>query len=248
MLSTRRAAAPPTAEQQEDKPTVDEVLAAEPSSPRTAPRSSADLAPQHLDWRSAPAPKARRERRPRPWRRGLIGTALVVTAAAVAVIAITSSTNGRDSHQATFAAATSRPRVALIAAAKTVIGVLGSVEHQTRTTPARQRNIARRADPRRRPHHNARQRHSRPARPHTSSPAPQAPAALPATSSTGGGARSPRGRAAPRTQQRRRQAARSRRRLRRPQARVSPQGRQDQRRSSDPDTAAAEKPTEGRSQ
>ena len=185
MLSTRRAAAPPTVDQHEDKPTADQVLAAEPSSPRTAPRSSADLAPQRLDWRSAPAPKTRRDRRPRPWALGLIGAALVVTAAAAAVIAITSSPNGRDSHRASFAAATSIPRVALIAGGKTVIGVLGSVEHQTRTTPARQRNIARRADPRRRPHH-AQQRHSRPAHPHTSSPAPHAPAALPATSSTSG--------------------------------------------------------------
>jgi hypothetical protein len=169
MLTTRRAVAPPTVEPREDKPTVDEVLAAEPSSPRTGPRGSADLTPQHLDWRSAPAPNARRERRPRPWPRVLIGTAVVLTAAAVAVIAITSHTNDRavSSREASFAAATSRPRVALIAAAKTVTAVLGTVEHQARITPARQRIYPRHAHPRRRAHHQQ----SQPARPHTSSQA-----------------------------------------------------------------------------
>jgi hypothetical protein len=196
MLATR-AVAPPKVEAQEDKPTADAVLAAEPSSPQPDPRGSAELAPQRLGWRSGPAPKASRERRPRPWGRGLIGTALVLTAAAVPVIAITSSTNGRAvGSQARTA--TSRPGVALIAAAKTMIGVLGTVERRARTTPTRRRIIARRALRRRRPDHNA--RHSRPVRPQASSPAPQAPAASPApqapatsqatNSSAGGGSAS----------------------------------------------------------
>jgi hypothetical protein len=179
MLTTRRAVAPPTVEPQLDKPTADEVLAAEPGG-RADPLGSADAAPDHLEWRSPPAPKARRERAPRPSRRGLTGIALVLSAAVVSIIAITSHTNGRavSSHQASFATATSRPRVALIAAAKTVLGVLGTVEHQARTAPARQRIMARRALPRRRPDHNV--RHSRPAGPQGSSLAAQAPAISPA--------------------------------------------------------------------
>ena len=134
MLSARRGVAPPTAARREDTPTVDEVLVGDASGPRTKSRGSADLARQRLDWRSAPAPRTRRDRRPRLWALGLIGAGLVVTAAAAAVIAITSSPNGRDSHRASFAAATSIPRVALIAGRKTVVGVLGSVEHQTHNT------------------------------------------------------------------------------------------------------------------
>jgi hypothetical protein len=183
-LTTWRAVAPPTVEPQEDGPTAGEILAAEPSSPRTDPCGPAQLAPQRLDWRSAATPKARRAR---PSRRGLIGTALALTAAAIAVIAITSHTNGRavTRDQASFARAVSG--VGVIAAAKTVLGVLGSVEHQARTTPARQRINSRRAHPRRRLQHNTSHRHSRPARLHTSSPAPQAPADSQASSSAGGG-------------------------------------------------------------
>ena len=91
MLTTRRVVAPPTVESREDRPTADEVLAAEPSSP-TNRSARPPIRPQLLDWRSAPAPKARRDRRPRPSRRALVGAALVLTAAAVAVIAITSHT------------------------------------------------------------------------------------------------------------------------------------------------------------
>ena len=185
MLTTRRVVAPPTVESREDRPSADEVLAAEPSSPRTAPRGAAQL----LDWRSAPAPKARRARRPRPSRRALVGAALALTTAAVAVIAITSHTNGPGvtPDQASFATAMLGPGVGVVAAARTVLGALGEVEHQAWTTPARHRINARRAHPRSRLHHDTRHRHSRPAAPHTSSPAPQAPAASHVSSSAGGG-------------------------------------------------------------
>ena len=66
MLTTRRAVAHGTAEAGEDEQTADEVLTAELSSRRADPRGSGDLAPQRLDWRSAPAPKPRRERRDSP--------------------------------------------------------------------------------------------------------------------------------------------------------------------------------------
>jgi hypothetical protein len=189
MLTTRRAIAPPSVEPQEDKPTADEVLAAEPRG-QADPRGSADAAPHRLEWRSSSAPKARRERALRPARRWLTGIALVLTAAAVSVIAIRSHTDGRaaHSHQASFATATSRPHLAVIAAAKTVLGVLGTVEHQARTTAARERIVARRARARTRDRGKTRHVHSHPARPRTASQAaPQAPAALPATSSAGGG-------------------------------------------------------------
>jgi len=188
MLTTRGAVAPPTVEPPGDKPTPD-GLAVEPGAQRTVPLGSADAAPHRLEWRSSPAPKARREHPPRPARRWLTGIALVLTVAAVAVIAITSHSSTRAVYAplGSFATATSRPRVALIATAETVLGVLGTVEHQARTMPARQRIIARVARPHGRPHDTARPQHSQPVRPHSSSPAPQAPAAAPATSSAGGG-------------------------------------------------------------
>ena len=183
-----RAVAPPAVEAREDKPTADEILVAEPSRPPTGPRGCAEFASERLDWRSEPAPRARGERRRRPWRRGLIGTAFVLAAAAVGVIAITSHTNGRavNSRQASFAGAASRSRAALIAA-RTVIGVLGTVEHHGRMTAARRRIVARPAYSRRRPNTNAHQRHSGPAGPYASSPAPKALAASQADSSAGGG-------------------------------------------------------------
>ena len=180
MLSTRTAVAQRTAEPREDDQTADEVHTAELSSRRTDPCRPADLAPQCLDWRSAPAPKPSRERRTHPSPRMLVGAALVVTAAAVSigVTAIASQTNRRaaSSHSARFVAATSAPSIGFSAAAKTVKTVLGAVEQQARTVPARDRVNPRRAHPRRRTRHVARHRHSRPRQPHTpSQAAPQIP-------------------------------------------------------------------------
>ena len=176
MLTTRRAVAHGTAEVGEDKQTADEVLAAELSSRRADPRGSGDLAPQRLGWRSAPAPKPRRERRTRPSPRMLTGAALVVTAAAMGVTVIASRTNDRSvsSHSARFAAASSAPGAASSAAAKTVRTVLGTVEQQARTAPARDHGNPLRAHSRRRTRHLARHRHSQtPEPPAASQAAPQ---------------------------------------------------------------------------
>ena len=204
MLTTRRAVAPPTAEPQEDERTADEVLTAELSSRRTDPRGSADLAPQRLDWRSAPAPIPGRERRPRPWTRMLAGAALVMIAApvwiGVAAIASHRPHHAVSSHSATFAAASSEPGAAFPAAAKTVRSVLGTIEQQVRTAPAPHRVNPRRAHPRRRTRHVAPRGHSRPPQPHTSSQtAPQfstgtgsqtAPTPSASTAQSGGGSSS----------------------------------------------------------
>ena len=164
----------------EDDQTADEVHTAELSSRRTDPRGSSDLAPQRLDWRSAPAPKPVRERRTHPSPRMLAGAALVVTAAAVwiGVIAIASHKNDRpvSSHSASFVAATSAPSIGFLAAAKTVRTVLGAIEQQARKAPARDRVNRRRAHPRRRTRHVAPPRHSRPSQSHSpSQAAPQIP-------------------------------------------------------------------------
>ena len=199
MRTTRRAVPHRPAKLREDDQTADEVHTAELSSRRTDPRGSSDLAPQRLDWRSAPAPKPVRERRTHPSPRMLAGAALVVTAAAVwiGVIAIASHKNDRpvSSHSASFVAATSAPSIGFLAAAKTVRTVLGAIEQQARKAPARDRVNRRRAHPRRRTRHVAPPRHSRPSQSHSpSQAAPQIPtgtssqtATAPSASTAGSG-------------------------------------------------------------
>ncbi len=123
---------------EEDEPAADEIRAAPPRGPRIDLRGDAEPAPPRAKRRGTMR-TCGRERNHLRLRRTVIVGAVLLSLSAVSVIGIASQTNSTATkpHRASLVAATSRPDAGVGTTTKSVIGALGVLEHQVRTSRAR---------------------------------------------------------------------------------------------------------------
>ncbi len=189
----RRAVLTPTSQidpsalaRHEDEPAVDEVPSAVPTGPLLGLRGDAGPAPQPATRRATLGAFTREHSHHFRLSRAVLVSAVVLGLAAVSVIGIASQTNSTiaKSRRASLNGVNSSPVAGVGTAAKRVIGALGVLEHQVRTSRARHRAVQahqRAREKSRAPTHHVRGRRSVGRR--ESSPPVTAPASAPRTSS-----------------------------------------------------------------
>ena len=179
---------------EEDEPAADEIRAAPPSGPRIGLRGDAEPAPPRAKRRGTMRTYARERSHHLRLGRTVIVSAVVLSLAAVSVIGIASQTNSTATkpHRASLVAATSRPDAGVGTTTKSVIGALGVLEHQVRTSRARHRAVQAHRRPREKSRARRRRVSKQPSvsRPESSPPV-TAPTTAPRTSSYNSSSSSP---------------------------------------------------------
>jgi hypothetical protein len=179
---------------EEDEPAADEIRAAPPSGPRIGLRGDAEPAPPRAKRRDTMRTYTRERSHHLRLGRTVIVSAVVLSLAAVSVIGIASQTNSTATkpHQASLVAGTSRPDADVGTTTKSVIGALGVLEHQVRTSRARHRAVQARRRPREKSRARRRRVSKQPSvsRPESSPPV-TAPTTAPRTSSYSSSSSSP---------------------------------------------------------
>ena len=179
---------------EEDKPAADEIRAAPPSGPRIGLRGDAEPAPPRAKRWGTMRTYARERSHHLRLGRTVIVSVVVLSLAAVSVIGIASQTNSTATkpHQASLVAATSRPDAGVGTTTKSLIGALGVLEHQVRTSRARHRAVQAHRRPREKSRARRRRVSKQPSvsRPESSPPV-TAPTTAPRTSSYSSSSSSP---------------------------------------------------------
>jgi hypothetical protein len=179
---------------EEDEPATDEIRAAPPSGPRIGLRGDAEPAPPRAKRWGTMRTYARERSQHLRLGRTVIVSVVVLSLAAVSVIGIASQTNSTATrpHRASLVAATSRPDVGVGTTTKSVIGALGVLEHQVRTSRARHRVVRAHRRPREKSRARRRRVSKQPSvsRPESSPPV-TAPTTAPRTSSYSSSSSSP---------------------------------------------------------